>query len=84
MSLTLLLDKEIELFEKNLLSYLKEKPNQFVVIKNKDIQFFPSKKHAINYGIDTYGDTGSFLVRQILKQQPKVSMPAVTLGILRS
>ena len=77
------LDKEIELFEKNLPSYLRDMPNQFVVIKNEDIQFFPSKDLAINYGINNYGDTGSFLVRQILKQQPKISMPAVTLGILR-
>ena len=80
----MLLDKEIALFEKNLPDYIEEKPNQFVVIKDEDIQFFPSKELAINYGIDNYGKTGSFLVRQILEQQPEVSIPAVMLGILRN
>ena len=80
----MLLDKEIALFEENLPDYIKDKPNQFVVIKDKDVQFFPSREHAINYGINNYGDTGFFLVRQILEQQPKVSIPAVMLGILRN
>ena len=78
----MLLDKEIELFEKNLPDYLKDKPKQFVVIKKGDIEFFANKEAAINHGIATYGPTAHFLVRQILKQQPKISMPAVTFGIL--
>ena len=78
----MLLDKEIELFEKNLPDYLKDKPNQFVVIKKGDTEFFANKKAAIDYGIATYGPASHFLVRQILKQQPKIFIPAVTLGIL--
>lgn len=78
----MLLNNEIDLFESKLDKFLKEHPSEFVVIKNNDINFFASKKAAIDFGLNSYGSSSHFLARQILKEQPKIRIPSIELGLL--
>ena len=80
-----MLEKEIKLYEKNLPSYLKERFGQYVLIKGDEVSFFKgarAERKALEQGLLRYGVDSPFLVRRILERQPKVEMPAYSLGLL--
>ena len=76
------LEQEIKRFEAELPQLLKTHPNQFVLIKEETERIFPSEKEALEYGFWQYGAGSCFLVRQIVKEQPEIRIPALTLGLL--
>ena len=77
-----MLEKEIEVFEKNLPSFLKEHREEFVLIKDEEIEFFKTQEEAVERGLEKYGTDSGFLVREVLKNQREIQMPAYTSGIL--
>lgn len=77
-----MLENEIALFEEKLLDLLKDREGQFVLIKGNELNFFQSEMDAIHQGLEKYGATGQFLVRRIVAQPPKVSIPAFSMGLI--
>ena len=75
-----MLEKEIEVFDKNLPSFLRDHEGEFVLIKNKEVEFFKNDEDAINAGLQKYGANDSFLVREVVMHQPKIELPAFAIG----
>ena len=79
-----MLDKERQLFSKNLPEWLKTHPSLFVLIKDEEvIGFFNTHTEALSTGISLF-DLDSFLIRQITENQDEVSIPAYSLGVLNA
>ncbi len=77
-----MLEQEIQVFEKNLPSFLKGHKEQFVLIKGENYEFFETEASAIERGIKKYGAASTFLVRVVAKEQPAINIPALSLGLL--
>ena len=79
-----MLENEIKLFEQKLPEMLQDREGQYVLIKGEDISFFDNDLDAVNVGLEKYGATDGFLVRRILTKQPEISIPIISLGLLRA
>ena len=79
-----MLENEIKLFEQKLPEMLQDREGQYVLIKGEEINFFDDHTDAINSGLEKYGVTDGFLVRQILTEQPECIIPIITLGLIRA
>jgi len=78
------LEKEIELFEKNLSLWLKEDREKYALIHGDSlIGAYPTPDEALSEGARLFG-AQSFLVRQIVEVQPEASIPALTMGLMHA
>jgi hypothetical protein len=78
------LEKELELFEKNLPLWLKEHRGKFALIQGDSfIGAYLSADEALAEGARLFG-AKSFLIRQILETQAEVSIPALTMGLMHA
>jgi len=78
------LEKELKFFEENKAKWLGIYVGKFVLVKGEEfIGVFDTAETAISEGAKKYG-TESFLVRQVVPQDEKVQIPALTLGLLHA
>ncbi len=76
-----MLEEEIKIFDAKLGEFLTTHENQFVLIKAKTIEFFPTEDEAVEYGLHQFGVAAHFLVRKVTGEQPKVDIPALAMGL---
>ena len=76
-----MLEKETKIFDDQLGEFLKTHEEQFVLIKDDTVEFFPTEEGAIEYGFRQFGVTSRFLVRQVVKEQLKVNIPSFSIGL---
>jgi hypothetical protein len=78
------LEQEIEFFERNYEDLGQKYRGQFVLIKGKElIGGFPTVQEALAEGSRRFG-LDSYLVRRVDVNREPVSIPALTLGLLRA
>jgi len=76
------LKKELEYYKENKKEFLRTYKGQFVVIKdNKLIGSYTTEIEAYRAGVEEFG-TASFLIKQVLDQEPTVDIPALTTGAI--
>lgn len=79
-----MLEQEIQFFTDHLPEWLASQQGKFALIKNQElIGFFDQVELALAEGARRFG-LQSFLVRRVLVAQEIISIPALTLGILRA
>jgi hypothetical protein len=79
-----MLEEEREFYAENLAEWLKTYPGKFVVVKGRAlIGVFDTIEEAITEAARRFA-LDSVLVRRVQDQQETVSVPALTLGILRA
>jgi hypothetical protein len=79
-----MLEKEREYYDENLADWLRLYPGKFVLIKESAlIGVFDTVEDAIAAGARRFA-LESALIRRVQEQQDAVSVPALTLGILRA
>ena len=79
-----MLDIERRYFEENQQTLAQQYPGKFLLIKESEvIGAFDTMNDAIGEGARVYG-LSSFLVRNVNEAQSAVSIPALTLGLLRA
>ena len=79
-----MLDTEREFFEKHRDDLLREYPGKFVVVKESQVLGgFDTIQDALGAGARQFGMT-SFLVRRTDERPEDVSIPALSLGVLRA
>lgn len=79
------------MLENEVAFYIEQKPEllarhsgMFVLIKGRElIGVFNTIEEALSEGARRYG-LSSFLVRQVLAEEPEITVPALTLGILKA
>ena len=76
-----MLENETAIFNRKLGEFLETHEKQFVLIKDDTIEFFPSEEKAIESGLRRFGVDSCFLVQQVIKKQPEVSIPALSIGV---
>jgi hypothetical protein len=79
-----LLETERQYFESNLPHLLTKYNGNIVVVKgNELVGTFDTVQEALEEGARRFG-LDSFLVRRIEEHQQEISIPALTLGVLRA
>ena len=78
-----LLQKESTFFERNREELLLKYPNRVLLIHGDKVEGnFPTASDAITEGVRKFG-SGPFLVRRSGEDEPVVSIPALSLGLLK-
>ena len=81
---TNILTEEREYFDENLPEWLESHSNRVAVIKGRELLgFFDNEEQALSAAAMKYSPE-PFLIRRIVAEQPEVSIPALTLGILNA
>ncbi len=79
-----MLDKERQYYAGHVEEWTKAHPHKFVLIKGEDVVgFYDTIDDALSAGGARYGLT-SFLVREVGSDPRTVTVPALTLGLLRA
>jgi hypothetical protein len=79
-----MLEEERRFYEENLPQWIDQYADRFVLVKGRDlIGTFNTMEEALAQGARLFG-LQSFLVRQVLPNQPELHVPALALGILRA
>ena len=79
-----MLDVERSFYERHLSEYLDRYPGRYVIIKAAElIGVYDRIEDALTEATRSFG-LDSHLVRQVLPAQEEVSVPALSLGILRA
>ena len=63
------LERELEIFRKNLAQWKQTHHHEFVLIKGNDIRFYPSFEQAFKDAIQRY-DRQGYLLREVEDPQP--------------
>jgi hypothetical protein len=80
----IVLDEEIQYFNESLEDWLKQYQGMVALVKGKElIGVFNTEDEALAEGARRY-QLQPFLVRRIMREQPNISIPALTLGILNA
>jgi hypothetical protein len=78
-----MLDEEISFFDESLDDWLKQNAGMIALVKGKElIGVYNTEDEALVEGARRY-QLQSFLIRRIVREQPSISAPALTLGILK-
>lgn len=73
---------ELEYFNSHRDELLKHYEGKFALVKDRElIAVFDDPQEAYQEGIKRFGNT-PFLIKQVLKEEPTESIPALNLGIL--
>ena len=76
-----ILTEETEFFEQNRDEFVQEHPNQYLLIKGRELfGSFETQTEAVNEGIRLFC-AGPFLVRKAGEGAPVLSNPALSLGV---
>jgi len=79
-----MLDKEWEFYSAHVQEWVKDHPDTFVLIKDENLHgFFTTLDEVLSAGTVRFG-LSSFLVRRVGEVEQTVSIPALTLGVLRA
>jgi hypothetical protein len=79
-----MLDTERQFYAENLADWLKLYPGKIVLVKGRElVGTFDTDQDALAEGSRRFG-LEPYLVRRVKEQQEDVSIPALTLGILRA
>ena len=79
-----MLDQEIQYFEANRHDLLRQYPGKFIVLKEQRLLGpYESIQEALGAGVAEFGIT-SFLVRRTDQPVENITIPALTLGLLRA
>ncbi len=79
-----MLDTERQFYAENLAKWLSQYPGKFVLVNGQElIGTFDTAEDALTEGARRFG-LKPFLVRRVQEQQEEISVPALTLGILRA
>ncbi len=79
-----MLETEINLYNQNLESLLAESSGKFVLIKNSEIiGIYDNFGDALSNGARLFG-LDSYLIRQVMKNEKEINIPALTLGVLNA
>jgi hypothetical protein len=79
-----MLEQEIAYFKESLEEWLKEFPGKIALVKARElIGVYDTDVEALSEGARRY-QLEPFLVRRIAREQPDVTVPALTLGILNA
>ena len=77
------LNEEIRYFDECLEDWLKQYPGMVALVKGRNlIGVYNTEEEALVEGARRY-QLQSYLIRRIVREQPNISVPALTLGILR-
>ena len=77
-----MLEKEREIYKRNLEDWLNRYPGKFVAVVDQDVLgFFDTIDDALQAGAREVG-LGSFLVRRVQEVEENVNIPALSLGII--
>jgi len=77
-----MLEKEREIYNRNLEDWLNRYPGKFVAVVDQDVLgFFDTIDDALQAGAREVG-LGSFLVRRVQEVEENVNIPALSLGII--
>lgn len=75
--------EELKLFATNKEAWLATHDGRFVLLKGSEvIGFFESFEQATQVGLNKYGPSTSFFVKQILKDDSVLRTPALVAGLL--
>jgi hypothetical protein len=78
-----MLDVERQYYQAHAAEWTQLHPGKFVVVKEEDVVgFFDTIDEALAAGGSKFG-LSSFLVRRVGETQETISVPALTLGLLR-
>lgn len=78
-----MLEEERQFYAENLASWLGQYPGKFVLVKGRELAgAFDTSAEALAEGARRFG-LEPFLVRRVQERQEDISIPALTLGILR-
>ncbi len=78
-----MLEQERQLYDAHAAEWTREHPGKFVVVKNDEVVgFFDTLDEALAAGGSRFG-LQSFLARRVGEVQETVSVPALSLGLLR-
>lgn len=79
-----MLEQERHFFDEQLAEWLCRYPNKVALVHgNELIGMFDTETDALAEGARRFG-LGPYLVRRVLPEQEKISVPALTLGILNA
>ncbi len=79
-----MLEQERAYFDENLTEWLTHYANRFVLIKESElIGTYDTNEDALREGARLFGRQ-SFLVRRVEQAPPAISIPALSLGVLRA
>lgn len=79
-----MLETERQFYSENLASWLTQYPGKYALVKGRElIGTFDTNEEALAEGARRFG-LEPFLVRRVQEKQEDVSIPALTLGILRA
>jgi hypothetical protein len=79
-----MLDAEKAIYTARVHEWSRDHEGQFVVVRGTDVLgFFGTMDAALGSAAAKYGAT-SFLVRRVGQESASISIPALTLGILRA
>lgn len=79
-----MLEEERQFYAENLANWLGQYPGKFVLVKGRElIGTFDTNEEALAEGARRFG-LAPFLVRRVQERQEDISIPALTLGILRA
>jgi len=77
-----MLEKEREIYNRNLEDWLNRYPGKYVAVVDQDVLgFFDTIDDALQAGAREVG-LGSFLVRRVQEVEENVNIPALSLGII--
>jgi len=77
------LKKESRFFERNKSRFVKNYLRQFVLIRDNNlIGSYTTEEEAYKAGIEKFGNT-PFLIKQVLKKEPVLTIPALMVGLIR-
>ena len=78
------LEKELRTYDAKKAELLRSAGGKFVLIKGEElIGLYDTIEEALSAGAERYG-LDAFLVREVRSEEEKVSIPALTLGILNA
>lgn len=77
------LNEEIQYFDESLEDWLKQYPGMVALVKGRNlIGVYNTEEEALAEGARRY-QLQPYLIRHIVREQPNISVPALTLGILQ-
>ena len=78
------LQEELAFFESMKAEWLLAHEGKFALIKGRQLAgFFDSDEQAYATGLEQFGNT-SFLIKQVLKEEPVQTIPALHFGLIRA
>lgn len=71
------LEREYDIFKKNLPEWLVSHSGEYVLIKERVIDFYPDRTEALTEGITRFGKNTPFLVKKIEPERTNIYVTAI-------